>query len=226
MMESERSVVMNEYLILRLRGVLQSWGGHTFEDYRPSNLFPTRSGLVGLLAACLGIDRKDIVQQKALSDSLRYAVRVDESTYRFYKITDFHTILKARRVSGKAGDDPVVSRREYLCDASFTAALWLTDTTVFSVQNIIDHLQKPVFTPFLGRRSCPLCVPPFHSIVHAESLIKALDAVEPFRGTIYSEEEINDNRFVVRDVPLCNGKRQFATRTVFIHPPGGSNVPQ
>ena len=217
---------MNEYIILRLKGVLQSWGSHTYEDYRPSNLFPTRSGLAGLLAACLGIDRKDLENQKALSDSFRYAVRVDETENRFYKITDFHTVLKARRVSGKAGDDPVVSRREYLCDTSFTVALRLTDKTVFNVQRIIDHLQKPIFTPFLGRRSCPLNVPPFHSIVHAESLIKALDAVEPFRGTIYSEEDENDNRFIVRDVPLCNGKRQFATRTVYIHSQGGSYASQ
>jgi len=217
---------MNKYLILRLKGVLQSWGGHTFEDYRPSNLFPTRSGLVGLLAACLGIDRKDVVNQRALSESFRYAARIDETANRVYKITDFHTVLKARRVSGKAGNNPVVSRREYLCDTSFTVALKLTDTTVFSVQRIIDHLQKPVFTPFLGRRSCPLSVPPFYSNVQAESLIKALEAVEPFRGTIYSEEDENDNRFIVRDVPLCNGKRQFTTRTVYIHSPGGSYAPQ
>ncbi len=217
---------MNEYLILRLKGVLQSWGGHSFEDYRPSNLFPTRSGLVGLLAACLGIDRKDLENQKALSESFRYAVRVDETPNRFHKITDFHTIKDARKVDGTPNKNPVVSRREYLCDATFTVALKLTDTNVFSVQRITDHLQKPVYTPFLGRRSCPLSVPPFHSIVQTESFIKALEAVEPFRGTIYSEEDENNNRFVVRDVPLCNGKRQFATRTVFIHSPGGSHVPQ
>lgn len=217
---------MNEYLILRLKGVLQSWGGHTFEDYRPSNLFPTRSGLVGLLAACLGIDRKDLEKQKALSESFRYAVRVDETPNRFHKITDFHTVLKARRVSGKAGDDPVVSRREYLCDASFTVAMKFMDNDAFDSQKIIKFLQKPAFTPFLGRRSCPLSVPPFHSIVQAESLIEALEKIEPYRGTIYSEEDENDNRFVVRDVPLCNGRRQFATRTVFIHSTGGPYVSQ
>lgn len=217
---------MNEYLILQLKGVLQSWGGHTFEDYRPSNLFPTRSGLVGLLAACIGIDRKDLKNQKALSDSFIYAVRVDETANRFHKITDFHTVLKARRVSGKAGDDPVVSRREYLCDASFTVAMKFMDNVAFDSQKIIKFLQAPVYTPFLGRRSCPLCIPPFHSIVEADSLIRALEKVDPFRGTIYSEADENDNRFIVRDVPLCNGKRQFATRTVFIHSPGGSYVSQ
>lgn len=142
---------MNEYLILRFKGVLQSWGGHTYEDYRPSNLFPTRSGLVGFLAACLGIDRKDLENQKALSDSFAYAVRVDETLNRSHKITDFHTVLKARRVSGKAGDDPIVSRREYLCDASFTVAIKFTDNATFDSQKIIKFLQKPVYTPFLGR---------------------------------------------------------------------------
>ena len=36
---------MPEYLILKLQGVMQSWGGHTFEDYRPSGNFsdPLRS---------------------------------------------------------------------------------------------------------------------------------------------------------------------------------------
>ena len=47
---------MPRYLILRLDGPMQAWGTHTFEDFRPSNLFPTRSGLLGLLGACLGID--------------------------------------------------------------------------------------------------------------------------------------------------------------------------
>jgi CRISPR system Cascade subunit CasD len=217
---------MNEYLILRLRGVLQSWGGHTFEDYRPSNLFPTRSGLIGLFAACLGIDRKDIANQRELSDSFRYAVRADETPNQFYKITDFHTVLKARRVSGKAGDNPIISWREYLCEASFTVAIKFSDSAKFNAQKVVTSLQKPIFTPFLGRRSCPLGVPLLHSIIKAESHIKALEAMEPHRGTIYSEEDENDNRFVVRDVPLCNGKRQFATRTVYIHSPGGLHVPQ
>lgn len=217
---------MNEYLILRLKGVLQSWGGHTYEDYRPSNLFPTRSGLVGLLAACLGIDRKDLENQKALSDSFRYAVRVDETPNRFHKITDFHTIKDARKVDGTPNKNPVVSRREYLCDASFTVAMQFNGKAAFDTQKIIMSLQTPVFTPFLGRRSCPLTVPPFQSIVSADSLIDALSKVEPFCGTIYSEEDVNDIHFVVRDVPVCNGKRQFATRTVFIHSTGGSHVPQ
>jgi CRISPR system Cascade subunit CasD len=213
---------MNEYLILRLRGVLQSWGGHTFEDYRPSNLFPTRSGLVGLVAACLGIERKDLKNQKALSDSFLYAVRVDETTHRVHKITDFHTVKDARKVDGTPNKkNVVVSKREYLCDVSFTVAMRFMVAGAFNYQKVVDYLKKPVFTPFLGRRSCPLSVPLFHSVVPAKSLIEALSKIDPGRGTIYSEEDENDNHFIVRDVPLCKGKRQFASRTVYIHSPGG-----
>lgn len=55
---------MNRYLILRLAGPMQFWGLPTFEGTRPTAAFPTRSGLLGLLGACLGIRRnnKDSLQ--------------------------------------------------------------------------------------------------------------------------------------------------------------------
>jgi CRISPR system Cascade subunit CasD len=216
-----------EYLILHLQGVMQSWGGHTYEDYRPSMLFPTRSALVGLLAACLGIERNDCEKMKALSESFHYAVRADEMSYPIRKLTDFHTVREARKVDGSPNKNPVVSRREYLCDASFTVALHLSDNPAFAMEVLIRHLRKPVYTPFLGRRSCPMGVPLFHSTVEGVSLLDALGKVEPCRGTVYSEDaEGSINRYVVRDVPLCNGKRQFANRTVYIHAPGGSDAHQ
>ena len=46
---------MPRFLILRLDGPMQAWGTHTFEDFRPSNLYPTRSGLLGLLSRHLPI---------------------------------------------------------------------------------------------------------------------------------------------------------------------------
>ena len=48
---------MPRYLILKLQGPMQAWGPILFEDFRPSHLFPTRSALLGLIGACLGIDR-------------------------------------------------------------------------------------------------------------------------------------------------------------------------
>ena len=111
---------MNRYLAINLRGVMQSWGGHTYEDLRHSELIPTRSAVLGLLAACLGIDRKDRAALEDLSTSVRMAVRIDSEPKR---VMDFHTVLQARKVDGKANGNPVVSRREYLCDVVYTLLL-------------------------------------------------------------------------------------------------------
>jgi CRISPR system Cascade subunit CasD len=122
---------MQDYLILKLEGVLQSWGTHTYEDYRPSNMFPALSGVLGLLAACLDIERQDRERLQALDCSIELAVRVDRvmlGTHRLTpaKITDFHTVTDARKVDGKVNKYPGVSRREYLCDAKFTLAIRAT----------------------------------------------------------------------------------------------------
>lgn len=87
---------MRDHLILKLQGVMQAWGEHTFEGLRPSTNFPTRSALAGLLAACLGIDRNDRKQQQALADSFLYAVRQDETRWSVIKMTDYHTVKDAR----------------------------------------------------------------------------------------------------------------------------------
>ena len=86
---------MATYLMLKLAGPMQAWGTHTFEDYRAIHPFPTRSGIVGLLAACLGIERHDRESLMALGQSFQLAVRADRDDQRSYTptvITDFHTV--------------------------------------------------------------------------------------------------------------------------------------
>ncbi len=116
---------MPRFLILRLDGPMQAWGTHTFEDFRPSNLYPTRSGLLGLLAVCLGIARSDHTAQARLAASVEFSVRVDGAVERpgrekekpfakrGVKLPDFHTVMNARKVDGSVNKFPVVSRREY-----------------------------------------------------------------------------------------------------------------
>jgi CRISPR system Cascade subunit CasD len=211
------------YLILKLQGPLQSWGTHTYEDYRPSNLFPTQSGLLGLLAACLGIERHDQAGFEALDQSIELAVRVDQTRLEDgkrlspAKITDFHTIMNARRVDGRASRYPVVSRREYLCDATFTVAIRASAQPTMSLDELEAAVKKPYYTPFLGRRSCPLSRPLWEQRLMAESFEQALGQVEPRLGVIYSEWiGFEHSRLQLRDVPLRTTRRQFATRYVNI----------
>ena len=219
---------MPEFLILKCQGALQAWGGHTYEDYRPSHIFPTRSAVVGLLGACLGITRQQQQQLKKLSDSFeltvlanpRYVEQRHFSGERkarkmtLQKITDYHTVLDARRADGGKRDDAIVSRREYLCDAEFTLALAFKDSADYDLATVVSAIKKPKYTPYLGRRSCPLQRPLYEAIVTADSVQHAL---ENSAGTIYSETPLNNSHTLqIRDLPLFGETRRFVTRPVYV----------
>lgn len=212
---------MSEYLMLKLEGPMQAWGGHTFEDHRPSELFPTRSGLLGLLAACLGYKRTDVDKQQALASSLLFAVRLDTKPI---KMIDYHTVKDARKeYQGLKSNDTIQTWREYLQDAKYTVAVWLTGHASITIDELITAINQPVFTPFLGRRSCPIVRPLFAGRLEGEDALNALAQVTPVGGTIYSEMIAADKpKLLVRDVPIHGRKRQFATRLVTIHAKEGS----
>lgn len=215
---------MRDYLILKLQGVMQAWGEHTFEGLRPSTNFPTRSALTGLLAACLGIDRNDRQQQQALANSFLYAVRQDETEHSVIKMTDYHTVKDAREdYVGLKSHDTIITQREYLLDAAFTLAIWNTEGAEYSLEQLKAAVCQPRYTPFLGRRSCPITRPLYASLVQAVNSDEALKLIEPASGVIYSEENLpdvigrNKHRHRVRDVPLPNQPRQFASRMVYVY---------
>jgi CRISPR system Cascade subunit CasD len=217
-------MIMRDYLILKLQGVMQAWGEHTFEGLRPSTNFPTRSALTGLLAACLGIDRNDRQQQQALANSFLYAVRQDETEHSVIKMTDYHTVKDAREdYVGLKSHDTIITQREYLLDAAFTVAIWNTEGAEYSLEQLKAAVCQPRYTPFLGRRSCPITRPLYESRVQAINSDEALKLIEPVAGVIYSEEDLpdvigrNKHRHRVRDVPLPNQPRQFASRMVYVY---------
>jgi len=218
---------MQQFLILKLHGAMQSWGTHTYEDYRPTSIFPTRSGIVGLLGACLGIDRDDIGARKKLNASFMLTVRTDSRDYPLQRITDYHTILDARKVDGTSRKDAILSNREYLCDAEFTVALSFFENAVYGLAKIKQAVSTPYFTPFLGRRSCPLHRPLFEGVTEAEDVLDALQKTEPKQGIIYSEAKLPGSSPIrMRDVPMLTTVRQFATRDVYILSEGNYHVSQ
>jgi len=215
---------MRDFLILRLKGPMQSWGQSTFEGTRPSAVFPTRSGLLGLLGACLGIRREDKDAQHNLSHSVRFAIRcdtneVDGKPVTSSKLSDFHTVKDARQsYSGLKSHETIITRREYLCDASFTVAVWLSEQAGLTLDQLQQAVKKPVFTPFLGRKSCPLTHPLWLDEVSAQNSLAALNFCPPGGSSIYSEEAIGDNpdKFFVRDEPIINLPRQFSSRHWYV----------
>jgi CRISPR system Cascade subunit CasD len=137
---------------LRLEGPLQAWGGAVIGDNRPTLPFPTRSGVLGLVAACLGIERSDQERLQRLSDGTRVHVRVDAPGT---PIVDDQTIQGLPRASELR--QTIQSKRSYLCDASFTVVVVPGEKGL--VEPFASALREPVFAPFLGRRCCVPSVP-------------------------------------------------------------------
>ena len=140
-------------LLLRLEGLLQSWGDHSRWDHRDSTDMPTKSGVIGLLGCAMGIPRGD-ARLKELADGLQMAVRADRIGV---ITTDFHTVQSrignistADRKSKK--NDTLVTPREYLQDACYTVFLSGNEQLLLKCCEALRH---PVWVPCLGRRSCP-----------------------------------------------------------------------
>lgn len=151
-------------LLLRLEGPMQSWGVNSRFDDRETGLEPSKSGVVGLLCAAMGISRyaDDAVAELA---SHEMAVRVDRQGSLRH---DFVTIGAGRWPGRRYGaakanghpPDAVVSRRSYLADASFLVALGGSDLS--RLEEIDVALDSPVWPLCLGRKSYVPSVPVRH----------------------------------------------------------------
>ena len=98
-------------LLLRLAGPMQSWGTDSKFDVRRTQREPSKSGVIGLIAAALGIPRQDQEILHTLA-SLRFGIRVDrEGTM----IRDYHTAHPEK-------GSPYVTHRYYLSDAIFAVS--------------------------------------------------------------------------------------------------------
>jgi len=181
---------MKKYLIFRLYGPMASWGKIAIGESRHSDAYPSKSAIMGLVAAALGIRRTEDAMLQQLVNSCGFGVKV-VSTGTF--LQDYHTtqVPPAQRnvrhytryeelKSSRLGT--ILSTREYRCDALSIAALWsLTDNMPFSLEQIAEALKYPKFTLYLGRKSCPLSLPVQAFVEQKEDLKSALDSkFEPF----------------------------------------------
>ncbi|MFY1631666.1 type I-E CRISPR-associated protein Cas5/CasD [Solwaraspora sp. WMMB335] len=131
-------------LLLRLAGPLQAWGASSRFVYRGTEIAPTKSGVIGMLAAAKGIRRTEPLTELL---GLSFAVRLDQPGT---VIRDFQT---ARRLDGTSLP---LSYRHYLSDAVFVAAV---GGEADLLTGLHEALRRPQFPLYLGRRSCPPVLP-------------------------------------------------------------------
>ena len=127
-------------LILRLAAPLQAWGLDNKFGRRGTMREPTKSGVIGLLAAALGRSRDDDMDDLS---SLRFGVRIDQPGQ---LLRDYHT------ASYDKNKPPYVTERYYLSDAVFVVGL---EGNELFLKDLDEALLNPIFPLYLGRRSCP-----------------------------------------------------------------------
>ncbi len=199
-------------LLLRLEGPMQSWGYRSRFDYRDTALEPTRSGVIGLICAAMGIARGEDISRFDLIR--RMGVRVDKEGR---PERDYHTALAVIKANGK-GTDTVVSYRDYLADASFTVGLQSEDLQL--LQDIADALQSPKWPLFLGRKAFPLALPPLKpGDVPKEGCLEDHLLSDDKKKRVVLETP--DGERTQHDWPLCFGERRFKPRTVTTRFTGG-----
>ncbi|WP_250657468.1 type I-E CRISPR-associated protein Cas5/CasD [Alkalimarinus coralli] len=178
---------MKEYLVFRLYGPMASWGQAAVGGDRPTDMQPTRSAIIGLLGAALGIKRDDESALQALQQSILVAVKqcVPSSLIRDYHTTQVpshnNKIVHRSRKSELSEDklNTILSSRDYRCDGLWIIAVSLTEQAEISLGQLKGALHKPVFVLSLGRKSCPLALPVQPQIVMYEKLKDALDTEFP-----------------------------------------------
>ena len=134
-------------LLLRLAAPLQAWGADSKFETRKTGREPTKSGVIGLLAAALGL-RRDEREALLRLTGLRFGVRVEREGQ---LLVDYHT---AKTQDEKAS---YVTYRHYLQDAVFLAGIESEDAAL--LQQLQQALLHPVFPLYLGRRCCPPTLP-------------------------------------------------------------------
>lgn len=203
-------------LLLKMSGPLQSWGIQSRFRRRDAGHEPSKSGVIGMVAAALGRSRNEPVDDLV---SLKFAVRTDaQGTL----IRDYQTAKNwAKSPNGAAS----LSTRMYLSDAVFVVAL---EGEREQLETIESALKKPVYPLYLGRRACPAGYDLVLGILEesAEEALRSLewqvpeyrrkDFPSPVALRILRDAIPGERGDLVQDIPVSFSPehRQYASREV------------
>ncbi|WP_207539574.1 type I-E CRISPR-associated protein Cas5/CasD [Sabulicella rubraurantiaca] len=145
---------MRPHLTFALVAPLAAFGELALGEIRPSQARPTRSGLLGLVAACLGVERSD----EAAHLEIERCFGLGVLTLAPGRMSvDYHTVQF--RVPGASSLTTRITRRQYREDVWHLGALWEREASPWSLEQVAEAMRRPVFAPYLGRACCPLALP-------------------------------------------------------------------
>lgn len=219
-------------LALRLRGPLQSWGFESRYNHRTTALMPTKSALVGMCCAAMGIPRGSsdeviILAEFQRTRLLTVATRsmsgrgTQRRTVR--RIQDYHTVADTMTAEGKIKTTQL-TYRQYLCDAEFVA---IFEGESEFLTRVASALENPVWGLWLGRKACipsaPVLVQADGSLLFPDrdAAMQALLGGQPYTMFAYQEEvdRIEVDSDAIADTPLsfASERREYQSRRIRQH---------
>lgn len=181
-------------LLFHIYGPMESWGGVAVGTFRPTERHPTKSAIVGILAASLGIERFDSERQSHLYSDFEYVVA---SAGKEYEMSDYatiesskpdrketYTVLPPRSLELSRNDRSIIlSTKKYICNGFYTVAVIPKKKSLFGLQDLCFALKSPKYIPYLGRKSCPMSYPMSPSVEKYERLFDLLTekSLAPFK---------------------------------------------
>lgn len=161
---------MKQYLVFQLYAPMAAWGEEAVGEVRHTASVPTRSAILGLLAAALGLRRDNEEALCRFNQHYHLAIRPLSSQERWLR--DYHTVSTPRENKKRCyytrrdelciapeETGTLVTQREYRCDGYWHIAICATPDAPFTLDVLNNALQAPHFPLYLGRKSCPLALP-------------------------------------------------------------------
>ncbi|MBA3343229.1 MAG: type I-E CRISPR-associated protein Cas5/CasD [Gemmatimonadaceae bacterium] len=186
---------MTDFLAFRIFAPLASWGDIAVGEVRGSWDHPSRSAVLGMIAAGLGITRDDDAKHEALERGYGVAVRLEAAGF---PLTDFHTAQTATESSLRKRSpvtraemlmtfpiETMISRRTYRQDALATVVVWGRPDTPdnvplrserWSTTDFTAALRNPHFVLYAGRKANVLGAPLAPMVIMADTLAAAFES--------------------------------------------------
>lgn len=171
-------------LLLKFAGPLQSWGTDSKFETRYTDFYPSKSAVIGMIAASFGYRRDEDEKIKQLND-LDFAVRVDQ---RGNLLRDYQ-IATAYKPDGRF-ERNYVTNRYYLEDAIFVVAIGGEDDFIDKIE---QSLKTPYFQTFFGKRSNPIN-PDFILDKTNQGVVESLENISWQAGNWYKKDYKNKSR--------------------------------
>lgn len=218
-----------EYLVLYLKGPLQSWGVNSRFDLRDTLPYPAKSGIFGMLLAASGDSgpQRELLARMSNAPMSVYAFKFDDDKREDPgRLRDFHmvgsgfdekdkwqSLMIPRKSDGTraVGGGAKCTHRYYLQDKTFAVTLGFAEDLA---EKFAAALMRPVYDIYLGRKCCVPTSPVFAGRFSSESealqkirILSEADGLSPLLRVREAQADDGDP-FLLNDVPVVFGRHK------------------